>query len=337
MKKVSVVGGTGYTGSEIIELIIRHPEVELTHVSSRIEEPIKFGDLFPRFFARTDVLCEALDVDKFSKDSDLVFLALPHTVSMEVAPKFIEKGKKVIDLSADYRLDSVSFKKWYAKDHTDKANLEKAVYGLPEVYREKIKKALLVANPGCYPTGVILALAPIVKTVNEIGATIIVDSKSGTTGAGKKATLALSYSEVDENFKSYKENEHQHIPEMERILSDAANSDVKVNFTPHLLPLKRGILSTIYIVADKLPDVDIIYSKYAKMYKDEPFVRLRPLGSMPQISEVVNTNFCDIGIKSARGVLIIVSCIDNLVKGAAGQAVQNMNLMLGLSEGSGLI
>ncbi len=337
MKKVSVVGATGYTGSEIVDLIVSHPEVELTHVSSRIEKPVKYAELFPRFAGRTDVLCEAMDIDKFASDSDLVFLALPHTVSMEVAPKFLKKGKKVIDLSADYRLGADEFKKWYSKEHADKANLNKAVYGMPELFGDKIIEADLVANPGCYPTSVILGLAPIIKSILSSGAQVVVDSKSGTTGAGKKASLELSFSEVDENLKCYKANEHQHIPEMEKILGSIAGGGVQINFTPHLLPIKRGIMSTIYVTAKGLPDVDKVYEAYENMYKDEPFVRVREIGNMPEIKEVAGTNFCDIGMKSARGVLIIVSVIDNLLKGAAGQAVQNMNIMLGLDEKTGLM
>jgi N-acetyl-gamma-glutamyl-phosphate reductase len=337
MKKVSVIGGTGYTGSEIVDLVVKHPEVELTHVSSRIEKPVKYAELFPKFQVRTDVLCEAMDVDRFSADSDIVFLSVPHTISMDIAPKFLEKGKKVIDLSADYRLGADEFKKWYSKEHSDKANLDKAVYGMPELFKERIVGADLVANPGCYPTSVILALAPVIKSVLSSGGSVIVDSKSGTTGAGKKALLDFSFSEVDENFKCYKANEHQHIPEMEKVLGEVAEGKVQINFTPHLLPIKRGILSTIYVTANDLPDVDKIYEAYQAMYKDEPFVRVRDLGDMPEIKDVALTNFCDIGIVSARGVLIIVSVIDNLLKGAAGQAVQNMNIMLGLDEKTGLM
>ena len=203
--------------------------------------------------------------------------------------------------------------------------------------RVNIKNAGLVANPGCYPTSVILALLPIIKSVRESGQPIIVDSKSGATGAGRKASMSLSFGEVDENLKCYKANEHQHMPEMNHVLSEAAGQDVQVNFTPHLLPLRRGILSTIYIPNKDLPDIGKITQMYNDYYKDEPFVRFHGEGYMPQILDVAGTNFCDIGVKSAGGLLVMVSVIDNLLKGASGQAVQNMNIMLGAEETSGLL
>jgi N-acetyl-gamma-glutamyl-phosphate reductase len=209
---------------------------------------------------------------------------------------------------------------------------------MPEINRSSIGKADLIANPGCYPTSVILGLLPIIKTVAGAGLNVIVDSKSGTTGAGRKSSNPLIFSDVDENFKSYKANDHQHIPEMENVLSISAGSSVKVNFVPHLLPVRRGILSTIYLEHKGLPPAEELHKIYSDRYKDEPFVRVRPLGGdMPQLLETTGTNYCDIGIKVARGMVVIVSVIDNLVKGASGQAVQNMNIMFGLDEKSGLI
>ncbi|MFC1548965.1 N-acetyl-gamma-glutamyl-phosphate reductase [Candidatus Omnitrophota bacterium] len=337
MIKVGVVGATGYTGEELVEVLLKNPEVEITSLTALVDKEEQFSDLYPKFGKKISLVCKNLDVKEVAAGSDLVFLALPHTVSMKVAPQFLEKGKKVVDLSADYRLPVDVYEEWYKAKHADTANLGKAVYGLPELNRDKIKDATLVANPGCYPTSVILGLLPVIKTVKEAGQAIIVDSKSGATGAGRKALIPLSFGEVDENFKCYKANEHQHMPEMDQILSAAAGCGVNVNFIPHLLPVRRGILSTIYVQHEGLPGEDKICRMYEERFKDEPFVRVRPLGQMPQIQDVVGTNFCDIGIKVARGMLIIVSVIDNLLKGASGQAVQNMNIMSGLDEKTGLI
>lgn len=337
MVKVGVVGATGYTGEELIEVLLKNPEVEITSLSALVDEEMSFSKMYPRFDKKIDVVCKNLDIDEVSETSDLVFLALPHTVSMKMVPEFLKKGKKVIDLSADYRLPVDVYKQWYMTEHTDTDNLAEAVYGLPELNREKIKSTAFVSNPGCYPTSVILGVLPIVKDVAENGLDIISDSKSGATGAGRKAMIPLSFGEVDENFKSYKANAHQHMPEMEHVLSGACGSAVKVNFVPHLLPLRRGILSTIYIKHEGLPEEDALQKTYAEYYADEPFVRVRALGNMPQLSDVVGTNFCDIGITVAGGMLVIVSVIDNLLKGASGQAVQNMNIMCGLDEKTGLV
>ncbi|MBU0682970.1 MAG: N-acetyl-gamma-glutamyl-phosphate reductase [Candidatus Omnitrophota bacterium] len=337
MIKVGVVGATGYTGEELIEVLLKNSEVTITSLSALVDKETQFSDLYPRFAKKISVPCKSLDINEVAAKSDLVFLALPHTVSMKIAPEFIKKGKKIIDLSADYRLPVKLYEKWYGTCHTDTGNLNAAVYGLPELNREKIKTADFIANPGCYPTSVILALLPIALMVAKAGLTVIADSKSGATGAGRKALMSLSFGEVDENFKCYKANEHQHIPEMEHILSCVAGKDMQVNFAPHLLPVRRGILSTIYIQQKGLPEENEIYKKYTEYFKDEPFVRVRPLGQVPELQDVAGTNFCDIGIKVARDMVIIVSVIDNLLKGASGQAVQNMNIMLGIDEKTGLM
>ncbi|MFH1552062.1 MAG: N-acetyl-gamma-glutamyl-phosphate reductase [Candidatus Omnitrophota bacterium] len=337
MIKVGVVGATGYTGEELVEVLLRNPEVEITSLSALVDKDTDFSDLYPRFGKKISLICKNLDIEEVAAKSDLVFLALPHTVSMKVAPEFLKKGKKVIDLSADYRLPAEIYEKWYNTKQTDTENLSSAVYGLPELNRSEIKSATFVANPGCYPTSVILALLPVVKIVAEASLAIIVDSKSGATGAGRKASIPLSFGEVDENFKCYKANEHQHMPEMEHILSKVAGKDVEVNFAPHLLPLKRGILSTIYVQHKGLPAESAIQKMYDDRFKDEPFVRVKSAGQMPELQDTAGTNFCDIGIKVARGMLIIVSVIDNLLKGASGQAVQNMNIMYGLDEKLGLM
>ena len=336
MIKVGVVGATGYTGEEIVELLLGNPEVSIASLSAIVEKEMSFSELYPRFEKKIDLICKNLDIDEVASKTDVVFLALPHTVSMKIAPEFVKKGKKVIDLSADYRLPLDEYKKWYGVDHEDVDGLENAVYGLPELNREKIKNSSFIANPGCYPTSVILGLMPIVDKMAKAGISAIVDSKSGVTGAGRKGLIALSFGEVAENFKCYKPNEHQHMPEMEHILSGIVDAKIKVNFTPHLLPIKRGILSTIYVDQKGLPEEDEIYKMYVEKFKDEPFVRVRAKGQLPEIKDVAGTNFCDIGIKVAGGLLVIVSVIDNLLKGASGQAVQNMNIMCGLDEKLGL-
>jgi N-acetyl-gamma-glutamyl-phosphate reductase len=337
MVKVAVVGATGYTGEEIVAALLNNKGVEVTSLTGLVEKEGPFSEMYPRFGKKISLICKNLDIEEVSSRSDLVFLALPHTVSMKIAPEFLKKGKRVIDLSADYRLPADVYEKWYKTAHTDTGNLPNAAYGLPELNREKIKKAELIANPGCYPTSVILALLPLAEKIASTSSEVIVDSKSGVTGAGRKAAIPLSFGEVDENMKCYKPNEHQHMPEMDHILSGAAGKKVEVNFTPHLVPFRRGILSTIYVKSDELPSIDQIKEAYEQYYKNEPFVRFYSSGYLPQISDVVGTNFCDIGIKLASGMLVIVSVIDNLLKGASGQAVQNMNIMLGLDETEGLV
>ncbi|MEE8360354.1 MAG: N-acetyl-gamma-glutamyl-phosphate reductase, partial [Candidatus Omnitrophota bacterium] len=244
--------------------------------------------------------------------------------------------KKVIDLSADYRLPAGMYEKWYDAQHTDLDNLKEAVYGLPEVYRDKINKAQLIANPGCYPTSIILGCLPIVKQGIAKVDTIIVDSKTGVTGAGRKAALPLSFSEVNENLKAYKVNAHQHKPEVNQELAKVTNKVVDIVFTPHLIPINRGILSTIYLKLKKDIDTKELASVYRKFYRTEPFVRVSS-DRLPEVRDVVNTNYCDIGVTVSGSMAIIVSCIDNLIKGAAGQAAQNMNIMCNFDEKEGLI
>jgi len=334
--KAAVVGATGYTGEETVYCLSRNHYVEIVSLSSRTENPLEYAGLFPRFKKRVAIPLKKIDVEEISELCDVAFLALPHTESMRFAGAFLEKGKKVIDLSADFRLPADVYAKWYKTEHLDAGNLPKAVYGLPELNREQIKKAELVANPGCYPTSVILGLLPLIKTIAKDGLTVIVDAKSGATGAGRKAEISLSYSEVDETLKCYKPNAHQHIPEMEYVLGKAAGKEVRVNFAPHLVPLRRGILSTIYIPHKNMPEEEALLGIYREHYKMEPFVRICGQGTLPQISDVAGTNFCDIGIKVSRGMVVIVSVVDNLLKGASGQAVQNMNIMYGLDEKAGL-
>jgi N-acetyl-gamma-glutamyl-phosphate reductase len=336
MLKVGIVGATGYTGEELVKILSRHPNVTITALSAIIEKPTKISDVFPSLAGKCDVVCKELDVDEVSKACDLVFLALPHTVSMRFVPQFLKNGRKVIDLSADYRLSAGIFEKWYDAQHTDWDNLKEAVYGLPELYREKIKKANLIANPGCYPTSIILPSVPLVKQGIAKVDTIIADSKSGVTGAGRKAALPLSFSEVNESLKAYKVNTHQHKPEINQELAKLTNKVVDIVFTPHLIPINRGILSTIYFKLKKDADAKELVKIYRKFYRTEPFIRIAS-DRLPQVRDVINTNFCDIGVTVTGGMAIVVSCIDNLIKGAAGQAVQNMNIMCDFDEKEGLL
>jgi N-acetyl-gamma-glutamyl-phosphate reductase len=269
---------------------------------------------------------------------DLVFLALPHHVSMSVAGAFLEAGIKVIDLSADFRLRDVNtYEKWYGR-HVAPDVLSLAVYGIPELYREQIRQATLTANPGCYPTSIILGLAPILKKGWIDPSTVIIDSKSGVSGAGRDPQVSSLFCEVGEAFKAYKVGQHRHTPEIEQELSALASRQVTVSFTPHLLPISRGILSTIYATLGKDVSQEDIIREYQAFYRDEPFIRTCKAGSFPNISSVKGSNYCDIGIgiDGRTNRVIIVSSIDNLVKGASGQAIQNMNLMLGLEEGTAL-
>ncbi len=340
MINVGIIGVTGYAGEELIDICLRHPDVRLTCISAKIDKPKKISEIFPRFKERIDLVCKEPDIKEIAGACDLVFLALPHTVSMQMAPKLLQAGKKVIDLSADYRLKDLKiYEKFYNAKHKDKVNLTQSVYGLPELYRAKIKNAKLIANPGCYPTVSILALAPIVACNSIDLNTIIIDAKSGVTGAGRKAAEGFLFSEINEDFKAYKVNMHQHAPEINQELSKLAGKKINITFVPHLLPLSRGILATIYV--KKAPSFKLrapsLISLYKKFYKKEPFVRIRDEGDFPRLKDVAGTNFCDIGIKDSTDNIIIVAAIDNLLKGASGQAVQNMNIMYGFPEYTALL
>jgi len=338
MVKAAVVGATGYTGEQIVKILLGHPKVEITSLSAIVEKPLPIGKLLPEFKGRTDLVCGHLDTDFVIKNSDIVFLSLPHKVSMKYAPLFLNKGKKVIDLSADYRLKDASvYEKWYGAKHEDEKYLKESVYGLPELYREKIKKASLIANPGCYPTGSLLACAPLVSKKFVDIKSIIVDAKTGVTGAGRKAAVELIFGEVSENIKAYKINQHQHMPEINQELSNVAGEKIEITFTPHLVPMNRGILSTVYFKAEKPVETKKVVDLYKEFYKGETFVRVYDEGEFPQTRDVISTNFCDIGIKATGNMIIVISCIDNLWKGAASQAVQNMNIICGFKETEGLL
>ncbi|MDD5014449.1 MAG: N-acetyl-gamma-glutamyl-phosphate reductase [Atribacterota bacterium] len=351
--KISIIGSTGYAGKELVKILMNHRNVELVHLVSSSYAGKKIVEIFPEFLNKLDKKLISYNLDKVSQDSDLVFAALPHTVSMDITPGLLKKGVKVVDLSADYRIkDSVVYQEWYKKElnQISKELLLEAVYGLPEIYLDKIKDASLVANPGCYPTSVILGIAPLLKHhfVEPVG--IIIDSKSGTSGAGKKLSSDLQFAECNENFKAYKVVKHNHIPEIEQELSSIyfnennhkqkkQETEIKVSFTPHLLPINRGILSTCYLDLVGSKKEEEILEIYQKYYQKAPFVRLFNPSNFPEIKFVTGTNYCDIGfaIDKRVGKIKVISVIDNLVKGAAGQAVQNMNIMSGFPETCGLV
>lgn len=337
--KVGICGASGYTGIELLRLLALHPHVEVTAVTSEKSADRKLREVFPFLSAYGDIAFEPMDREKLLPKADLFFLALPHGASQEAVHYFFSKGKRVIDLSADYRIaDAATYAEWYGLPHNFPGALRKAVYGLPEIYRKKIRKARLVANPGCYPTSAILGLMPAVKKQLVDTTTLIIDSKSGTSGAGRKADIGISFCEVNEGFRAYGIATHRHTPEIEQEISALAGETVTVNFTPHLLPVDRGILTTIYAKLLMKIDTKTVLALYQKAYAKEPFVRVLSEGTLPNIKNVRGSNCCEIGLKvNARtNTLVIVSAIDNLVKGASGQAVQNMNLMMGFSETGGL-
>lgn len=339
MLKVAIVGASGYTGLELIRILHCHPEVTVSCLTSEQSSGKRISDVFPSLRGRCDLVLENLEPVRVAEKADLIFTALPHKAAMEVVPTFLKLGKKVIDLSADYRLsDPAVYGEWY-EPHLNPANLKKAVYGLPEIRRTKIKSAKLVANPGCYPTSIILGLAPLLKKGLIRPQSIIADSASGVTGAGRSAKIDSLYCEVNEGYKAYGAGGvHRHTPEIEQELSLLCGTQLKVTFTPHLVPMDRGILSTIYAAPLKeMSSLDII-SLYEEFYSGEPFVRILSQGSLPSTAFVRGSNFCDIAplVDSRTGRIIVVSAIDNLVKGASGQAVQNMNIVCGFPETTGL-
>jgi N-acetyl-gamma-glutamyl-phosphate reductase len=296
--------------------------------------------MVPSLGKTNDLVIEKYNFQKIVKNSDVVFITLPHTLAMKTAGEFYDEDKIVIDLSADYRLKrSDLYQEWYQEKHQRKDLLKHAVYGLPEVNREQIRKTNLIANPGCYPTGSLLALYPLIQEDLIKRDSIVIDAKSGVSGAGKKLSMATQFCEVDENFGAYKVGRHQHTPEIEQLLSEVAQAKIHVTFVPHLLPVNRGILSTIYARLSKKRSAAELLDVYRKFYAGEPFVKVYGKGMLPELKNVAHTNFCDIGmsVDEKKGLAVIVTAIDNLQKGASGQAVQNMNLMARFDERAGLL
>lgn len=338
---VGLVGVTGYTGMELARILSGHDSMELVRVTSRSEAGRKLSDIYPFLLDMPlgNLEISMPDVEDLAENCKLVFLAVPHKTAMTIGGQLYDKGVKVVDLSADFRIrDRKTYEQWYKVDHTREDLLEKAVYGLPELYREKIKNAELVANPGCYPTSAILGLHPVLSAGIVETDDIVIDSKSGATGAGRGAKVGSLFCEVHDSFKAYGLGSHRHTPEIEQELGVAAGKDMTVSFNTHLLPIDRGILSTIYTRLKPGVSPEYIRGLYETAYNKEKWVRVHPAGSLPETRWVRGTMFCDIGlvVDPRTGRLIIVSAIDNLCRGASGQAVANANLMLGFDVEKGL-
>lgn len=336
--KVSIIGTTGYGGVELLRILNSHPEFDIHSIHSTKDE-LSIAEEYPHLYEIINKKMNSIDPDKIAEESDLVFLATPSGVSASLVDQFIGKNIKVIDLSGDLRLKDVAqYAQWYKKTPANKTIINEAVYGLSEWNKEQVKTAHWVANPGCYPTATLLGLAPVVIEGMIDPASIIVDGKSGTSGAGRGASRATLYAEVNENLKIYKVNEHQHTPEIEQQLQMWNEKIQPITFSTHLLPLTRGIMTTMYVQLLGDSKTEGIIDLYKSYYEHEPFIRIRPAGYYPSIKEVASSNYCDIGlhVDERTNRLTIVSVIDNLMKGAAGQAVQNANIMFGLEASAGL-
>lgn len=335
MIRVAICGGSGYAGAELLRILAAHPQVKITVATSEKSAGKRVTDLFPHLHRYENLIYEPLDREKIISKADLFFMALPHAASQVAVDFFVSQGKKVIDLSADYRLrEPRTYEEWYKVPHMFPGTLKKAVYGLPELHRKKIAKASLVANPGCYPTGAIIGLTPAIKNGLIKLNSIVIDSKSGASGAGRQSEVSFSYCEVNEGFKAYSVVSHRHTPEIEQELSAVAGKGVRVNFTPHLVPMDRGILTTVYAKLAKSLEGKGIHEIYRTAYGKEPFTRVLEMGKFPNVKNVRGTNLCELGVtvNKRTGTLIVVAAIDNLVKGASGQAVHNMNIMMGFDE-----
>ncbi len=339
MLNVAIIGASGFTGVELLRLLAHHKQVSVVAVTSRQYSSIPVGEVFPSLTSYSDLVFTEPNIPDLIADTDVFFTAVPHAAAMKIVPDLLKNGAKVIDLSADFRLDSAEvYESWYQK-HVCPEYIDEAVYGLCELNHEDIKGARLVANPGCYPTSILLPLIPVLKNNLVEPDSIVIDSKSGVSGAGRKAMLATSFCEVDESFKAYKIGEHRHTPEIEQELSKAAGKELNVCFTPHLVPMIRGILTTTYtrLARTDISTADVLHV-LSEVYADKQFVSILPEGHFPSINMIKGSNRCVIGAKVDRRTnrLVLVSVIDNLVKGASGQAIQNMNIMMGFDESLGL-
>jgi N-acetyl-gamma-glutamyl-phosphate reductase len=343
--RVGIVGGTGYTGVELLRLLAQHPEVELKAITSRQEAGMPVSRLFPGLRGAVDLAFSTPDEAMLTM-CDIVFFATPNGVAMKQVPELLEAGVKVIDLAADFRLkDPQEWERWYGMPHACPELLKEAVYGLPEVNREHIASARLIANPGCYPTAVQLGFLPLIKAGWVNNSALIADAKSGVSGAGRKAETHILYGEASDTFKAYGVSGHRHLPEIRQGLNTIhshyfkeKNNEVGLTFTPHLVPMIRGIHATLYATLLHQQDIVDVQELYEQHYASEPFVDVLPLGSHPETRSVRSSNLCRIAVHRPQGgnVVVVLSVIDNLVKGAAGQAVQNMNIMCGFAEKTGL-
>jgi N-acetyl-gamma-glutamyl-phosphate reductase len=337
MTKVAILGATGYTAAELIKILLRHPAVEIVAVTSRQEGGLPIGEVHPALAARLDLRCEPFDADKLAaRGVECAFGCLPHGASASTLPLLLQRGMRVVDLSADYRLrDPNVYAQWYGESHNDLANLAQAVYGLPEIYGEEIPTAQLIANPGCYPQTAILGLAPLVAGKYIELKSIIVDSKSGVSGAGRTPRLSTHFPECNESVSAYNVGQHRHTPEIEQVLGDIAGEAVEVIFTPHLIPMDRGIFSTIYATPTRSFSDDRLLDLYREFYARAPFVRVGK--ALPATKNCSGSNFLDMTVRIVRGRIVVLACEDNLVRGASGVAVQNFNRMYGHDERAGLL
>ncbi len=336
MTKVAILGGSGYTALELIKILLRHPHAQIVAVTSRQEGTPLVAEAHPSLTGRIDLRMAPFDPDKLvAKGVQCVFGCLPHGVSMEAIPPLIDRGLRVVDLSADYRLrDPNVYAQWYGEGHLDLVNLTQAVYGLPEIYGDDIRTAQLVANPGCYPQTAILGLAPLVAGKHIDLKDIIVDSKSGVSGAGRTPKLSTHFPECNESVSAYNVGKHRHTPEIDQVLSDIAGETVEVIFTPQLVPMDRGIYSTIYATPDRSFTEDQLLELYRSYFASAPFVRV--VQHLPATKDTAHTNFLDVTVRVVRGKILVIVAEDNLVRGASGVAVQNFNRMYGFDEKAGL-
>lgn len=337
--RVGILGATGYTGVELVRLLQQHPDVRLTVMTSERYSGQPISEVFPALRGQCDIELTSIKIKEIAKQTTFVFSCLPHQKSMLHVPTLLELGSKVVDLSADFRLDSASvYQEWYAK-HSAPNLLKEKIYGLPELYRDDIKDAFLVANPGCYPTAAILSLTPLLENQLIAMAPLICDAKSGTSGAGRPPKQETVFGEVNESLRPYGVDRHRHTPEIDQELSKLAGEDISIRFTPHLVPMDRGIIATTYARGLRKLSTDKLVEIFEKRYEKEPFVRVLPPDQLPDTKHVRGTNFCDIAVRfdERTEIVTVMAALDNLNKGAAGQAIQNMNLMSGLDETTGLL
>lgn len=338
--RVGIIGASGYGGIQLVRLLLEHPQVELTYLAGHSSAGKPYSDLYPHLTHRVNLTIEPIDLEAIASRCDAVFLGLPNGLACDMAPALLAKGCKVLDLSADYRFRNLNtYTEWYKKDRQDQGTNNQAVYGLPELYRDAIKDAQLIGCPGCYPTASLLALSPLLKQGLIVPETAIIDAKSGTSGGGREAKVNMLLAEAEGSLGAYGVAKHRHTPEIEQIASDLAGTDLRVQFTPHLIPMVRGILATVYAtLRDPGLVRDDLITIYSAFYRASPFVKILPHGVYPQTKWAWGTNLCYIGIEvdPRTGRVIVLSAIDNLVKGQAGQAVQCLNLMMGWEESLGL-
>lgn len=336
MVKVAILGATGYSALDLIRILLRHPQAEITALTTRQSGSPQVHAIHPSLFGRLDLACENLAPAAVAERAEFVFCALPHGVSMAAVPELLAGGCRVVDLSADYRLsDPGVYEEWYGLVHTDPTRLGNTVYGLPELWAERIPTADLIANPGCYTSTSILALAPLLceGLIEPTG--IIIDAKSGVSGAGRSPKMTTLYPECNESLSAYAVGRHRHTPEIDQVLTDVSGKKTEVIFTPHLVPMDRGLLCTIYAQPTTEASEDAVLDVMRTFYKDKPFIRI--VEHLPATKDTANTNFCDMTVRRSRGRLIVLACLDNLIKGAAGVAVQNFNLMAGFDETTALL